>query len=65
MPPPESMADVAESSEGAAEKARHACAGIGNAEEPCGLCHHCASLFVFAATEDATASACELELGKA
>ena len=41
--PPECAVERAESSEGVAADARPACAGIGKAEEPCWLCHHCAS----------------------
>ena len=41
--PPESVPVRAESSEVVAEEVRPPCAGVGNAEEPCWLCHHCAS----------------------
>ncbi len=65
MLPPESMAGLAESAEGAVEEARPACAGRGNAEKPVLAMPPLREPLVFPAAEDATASACEPELGRA
>ena len=41
--PSDRIAQHAEDSDGATEHVRPPCAGIGNPEKPCWLCHHCAS----------------------